>query len=213
MPTLFENIFLLDDDTDLFEIDGGNIFSFVDEDEEEILDTSNPFIGLITPAFKKLHKDMIDALLDDTGLTQRVKFVYNKYEQCDNCIYDQGNGKSSNTYNGSGPKSFRNGQICPQCNGKGKHVVSAQEYLYLMVVWDSKGWAKMAANSETLRVPEMMIQTKCKMLLKPKIMKVSYIEITDIEGYGTLRFERHGDPEPCGFNDNNFLHTMWKRIK
>jgi hypothetical protein len=158
---------------------------------------------------------MIDALLDNTGLTQKIKFVYTgtKYEQCDNCIYDPVSGKSSNIYNGGGPKSFRNGQTCPQCNGKGRHILSTQEYLYLMVIWDSKGWARMAANSESIRVPEMMIQTKCKMSLKPKIMKVSYIEITDIEGYGTLRFERYGDPEPCGFNDNNFLHTMWKRIK
>lgn len=173
---------------------------------------SNPFSGIISAEFKQLHKNMIDALLEDDALTVPCKFVYTgtKFQQCTNCVYDPIGGKSSNVFLAGGPQYFHNGQTCPACGGEGVKPVVSSETIYMMVIWDSKSWYTMASN--VVRIPEVMIQTMCKKEVYPKIMKVSYIEITDIEGNGTQRFMRHGDPEYLGFNSNDYALTMWKKV-
>lgn len=211
---LFGDLFLtsIDGDIDLFDLNYINLF-YLGPDEIVADDTVNEFLGLIDGTFKNLHKEMIESLLENTALTQPIRFVYtgSKFEICENCVYDPIGGKSANIFKQGGPQYFHNGQMCPMCGGQGKSVVTTSEINYMMVGWNSKSWAKMASNA--VQTPEMMIQTKSKITLKPKIMKVSYIEIIDAEEYGVMRFVRHGDPEPCGFNGNYFLHTMWKRIK
>ncbi len=48
------------------------------------------FDGIISPEFKLLHKDAIDALLLDEALTRPCTFYYGttRFDECTNCIYN-----------------------------------------------------------------------------------------------------------------------------
>ena len=63
-------------------------------------------------------KDNIDAVIDTFGKTCRVYYPP-KQISCVNCILDPIGNKSANRYLHGGPIPFRNGALCPVCNGVG----------------------------------------------------------------------------------------------
>lgn len=49
---------------------------------------ANPYAGIITPELKELHKNLIDALLEDDALTRPCRLIYGdtKFTPCVNCF-------------------------------------------------------------------------------------------------------------------------------
>ena len=172
----------------------------------------NPFEGIITPQFKKLHKDMIDALLEDTALTVECTLNYKstKFEDCLNCLYDNIGGKSSNRYQNGGPVPFYHG-ICPVCNGQGKKQSSSSENLWLAAIWDSKSWTGL--SQEQIKKAEVSVQTMSRIDVYDKLVKCTSIIIeSELNKYKTNEFHRVGNPEPCGFGSTHLI-TSWKQSR
>lgn len=172
---------------------------------------SNPFSGIITPALKALHKNMIDALLEDTALTVECILIYadTKFSPCPNCIFNTSMDKSSGKYKSGGPIPFTNG-ACPYCNGVGKTKTESTEPIFLMPIWDSSKWL---LSNPALKVADIALQTMSSMSVYNKLMRCSKIKIsTKITKFGIPEFTRVGHPEPLGWGDDNFIITSWKRV-
>jgi len=172
---------------------------------------SNPFTNIITAELKTLHKQMIDALLEDDALTVPCQLTYGatNFTDCPNCIFDSFGNKSSNKYQSGGPIPFYHG-ICPYCNGAGKISASSSETLYLMPIWDSKDWFKLSQNQVSMA--DISVQTMSKMPTYAQLIRCTSIQIdTNITQYGVPEFTRLGRPEPCGFGASTYIITSWKR--
>jgi hypothetical protein len=75
-------------------------------------------MGLVKQKHLNLYKRYTEQLIDDLG--SAVVFVReNVQSQCGNCIYDVVHKSSSGNYNGTGPKPFAKGTICPVCKNAG----------------------------------------------------------------------------------------------
>ena len=174
---------------------------------------TNPFSGIITQGLKDLHKNMIDALLEDTALSRPCRLVYSstKYEDCNNCIFDNIGRRSSGRYQPGGPVSFNLGATCPVCNGIGRIATEeSEDNIYLCILWDYKQWINFDVRVQS---PEGKVQTLCSIDLTPKIKRANYIILaTDVEEYIHHKFQRDSEPQPCGFGANNYISVMWKRI-
>jgi hypothetical protein len=175
--------------------------------------TTNPFSGIITQGLKDLHKNMIDSLLEDTALTRPCRLIYSstKYDDCPNCIYDPVGKRSSNRHQPGGPVPFQFGARCPVCNGVGRiPYEESEDDIYLCILWDYKQWINFDV---TVQSPAGKVQTLSKIELAPKLKRANQIILaTDIEEYAKHRFQRDGEPQPCGFGANNYISVLWKRI-
>lgn len=165
---------------------------------------SNPFSGIITQSLKDLHKNMIDALLEDSACTVLCTIHYeSKKSACLNCLKDNMTGKSKNIYLTGGPIPFSHG-VCPFCAGLGIITEPSTENIYLMTIWDSKGWFN--------HTEDVDVQTMSKITSMIKLTKASHITLdATIKGWGISDFVRVGQPEPLGFGANPFILTNWKR--
>ena len=171
---------------------------------------SNPFSGIISSDFKKIFNDAIDSLLEQNALTVKCSVKYSSTEQkvCNNCLFDSISRLSANLYNGSGPIPFPDNTICPVCGGMGVSTNDAQEFLYLGVIFDSKYFL----NNANVNIVDGMVQTYCNISLMSKIRDANEIVFDSaIEKYGSYVYQRAGDPQPCGFGDNRYIVTLWKR--
>ncbi len=169
---------------------------------------SNPFAGIITPELKLLHKNMIDAILEDEALTVESTLIYSdtKFTECSNCIISI-SGKSSGKYKAGGPLPFSNG-VCPYCNGVGRTSGQSTEPLFLLAIWDSKKWI---LNDPAIKVAEIKVQTMSKMITYPQITRCTRIKFdTKIEGFGIGEFTRIANPSQLGWGDSNWIITSWK---
>jgi hypothetical protein len=171
---------------------------------------SNPFAGIITQGFKDLHKNIIDALLEDTALTVACTLIYSatKPTECLNCIINNVSGKSSGRYKSGGPIPFTNGQ-CPYCYGAGKTVAESTDILYLMPIWDKSKWI---LDDPAIKVADISVQTMSKITTYADLARCSKIKIDNaIENLGTSEFTRLGVPHPIAFGASNHIITSWKR--
>ncbi len=172
---------------------------------------TNPFSGIISTEFKALFNNAISALLYDEACTLPCTIYYGitKYESCVNCLYDSIGRKSANRYQSGGPAPFSFGSICPMCSGAGKRAVETTETIKLMIIWDYKQFV----GSTTVNSPEGLIQTMTFDENTPKLKRAKEILVaTDKASYGTHRYERISEPEPCGFGNTEFVICTWKRI-
>ncbi len=112
-----------------------------------------------------------------------------------------------------GPIEFHGG-TCPYCHGRGVIPNIQTETIYLMPIWDYRDWVNWSGTVEGSRYPEGFVQTMSKMAdTITQIKKAKEIIIdTDIEAYVHHRFTRYGEPNPCGFGDDRYIFTIWKRI-
>jgi len=173
---------------------------------------ANPFAGMITAAFKAKHKNMIDALLEDTALTVpcRLEYSTTKFDLCSNCIYSPVGNKSSNRFKTGGPVPFHHG-VCPVCSGAGRIQTTDSEILFLMPIWDSKGWLQMGLTAE--RTAGIDVVTFSKATTYPDLKRATTIQIdTTIEAYGVPTFERADEPQWCGLAQSSHILTLWKRV-
>lgn len=164
--------------------------------------------------FKGVFNDAIDSLLSQNGLTLPCRFIYSNTNPvlCSNCLFDAVSNRSANRYNGTGPSPFADYSICPICNGFGYDSDNKEELVYLGVLFDSKHWFNWNNKSNTIRVPDGMVQTICKAELLPKIRNADKILIdTNNEVYGSYYYIRANDPEFAGFGDTRYIFTMWQR--
>lgn len=171
---------------------------------------SNPFAGIITQGFKDLHKNMIDALLEDTALTVACTLIYSgtKPTECPNCTINNISGKSSGRYKSGGPIPFTNGE-CPYCYGAGRTIAESTETLYLMPIWDSKKWL---LDDPAINIADISVQTMSKITTYDELARCSKIKIdTAVERFGIPEFTRLGLPRLITFGASNHIITSWKR--
>jgi len=169
------------------------------------------FDGLISTAFKQLFNDAINEVLSTTGLTVKCTITYSgsKSTECGNCFLNPMTGKSSGKYKTGGPIAFTTG-ICPKCHGLGRTIDEQTEDFYFGVIWDSKQFmGKIPANN-----PEQYVQTISKLDSYDNIKRANFIIIdVDNAAYSKNKFQKAGEPYFAGFNDGDYVFTLWKRIE
>jgi hypothetical protein len=165
----------------------------------------NPFSNVLSPEFKQLFNDAIDAILGDSGLTTECTLVYgNEYNEqnfCDNCILDTISKVSSNIYNGTGPRPFPDNSICPICLGMGMSKAAKQEKIKLAVIIDNKSFINVG---DIAMIDNGVIQTLCSIDLSSKLSNAHTLIVHNSE------YQRAGEPRPCGLSDHKYLVTFWR---
>lgn len=173
-----------------------------------ILVMPNPFANIITSEMKTLHKNMIDALLENSALTVPCRIIYegDKYDDISGTNdFDPIGSKPASVYNHGGPR-FSN-------SGEDTELDSATEIIYLAVIWDFRDWIRTSKALQVMNSPEMYVQTISKIDTLVTLRRASKVLMdTNLETKIEYMFERFGDPEPCGFGADTHISTMWKRI-
>lgn len=167
------------------------------------------FTGLITDEFKQLHADMITELV--TSCTVECQLIYGQtlFEDCPNCLYDPIGNKSSNRYQTGGPAPFTG--ICPICFGQGKIPNEQTTDIDLVIIYDYKSWVPTGIKYES---PFGYVQSLSLLNTMNDIKRAKEILVdTSLDSSVRQRFERAGEPQPCGFGAATIIATMWKRIE
>lgn len=170
---------------------------------------ANPFAGIISPSFKTLFTNMIDALLMDDSITVpcRLVFAGTQLIDCSNC--------TSNIYTPGGPVPFPRGMTCPICQGKRIEVFQDFD-IQMAVINDAKKWLILSRpqyQNLTAQAPNMLAETLCRIELYPKIMAANYAVLdANNEGYTLNKFMRVGDPELMGLGNHQYMLTAWQRV-
>ena len=169
------------------------------------------FTGLISDEFKQLHVDMITEVIRGCSVECTLIYGDTKFTDCPNCIYSPLTGASSNQYETGGPIPFTFGK-CPYCNGKGKLATESTVDINLALIFDFKSW--LPGLSTPIQSPEGFVQSLSLFDTFEDLKNAKELVVKDgIEEYVRFRFERHGEPEPCGLGSHSFVTTMWKRIE
>lgn len=161
------------------------------------------FENIINNNFKNIFNDAIDNLIGKNGLAVPCSIVYDslKQELCNNCKFDPMQNRSANLYNGTGVAPFPNHSVCPICGGNGLIDMSANETVYLALIFDSKYWFNW--NSKTVNISNNMAQSICNITLLPKLQNAREIIFdTNTSAYGDRRYTRVNEPEICGLGSN-----------
>lgn len=172
------------------------------------------FDKLITPEFKKIYKDAIDAMLNQSNslaVPCVLKFDSLNKQLCQNCVFDPMQQRSANIYKNTGPVPFPDHSVCPVCQGLGMIDISKDETIYMAVLFDSKYWLNW--GSQSVNIDNSMIQTICSIKYISQIMNCKELVVNkDLSNYGNYNYSRAGNPEPVGLGDHDYIVTLWKRI-
>jgi len=156
------------------------------------------------------HEWMSDSFIDgETGSNCSLNYLP-KRESCDNCIFDTNTNCSSNIYNGTGPISFANFNICPRCQGNGYLEIAQTETIRLRVYWDVSSW-------RTLGIKAVLPETFCYIIGYmsdlPKVEKADSILLnSDLEEMRKYLCVTNGEPLPYGFRRNRYFVQQMKRV-
>jgi hypothetical protein len=164
---------------------------------------------IITPELKSMFNGAIDSILKEGALSIPCKLKYAGTSQtlCPNCIYDPLSKRSANKFKTSGGVPFGDGQICPVCSGRGLSQSDSEETVHLGVIFDSKYFLKW--GSDTIRIPDGVIQTICSSSFIDKLKNASEIIVT--VNNNLYKYTRLTEPQPAGFGDTNYILTLWQR--
>lgn len=173
------------------------------------------FDDVLNSDVKKIYKEAIDALISINGLGTPCRLSYNSNittaTDCNNCLIDPIYKKSMGKYNGSGPRAFPEGAICPVCNGEGYITINNSEVIYMAILVSEKTWIDIGLDRTKL--PNGSLQSISKADTFTKIINSYSMSISDQNGINNnLLYERNGDPTYVGFGSNDYIITMWKRI-
>lgn len=167
--------------------------------------------------FKKIFKNTMDQIIGPNGaLTVPCKLLYasslSTTNICNNCILDPISKISTSKYNGTGPTNFTEGMLCPICNGRGiLNIETKEELINMAVIFDSKYWYNLNNNSKLLNIGNAAVQTISSIDTISKLRNAnSLIVNTSLTQYGSSKYERASDPEPCGLGNHEYIFTMWK---
>lgn len=158
----------------------------------------------------------IDSLIHQLGKQCKLEYEAgaDSETQCPNCNYDPNTNRSSNIYNGVGPKPFQGGK-CPVCKGKGYMPRSGVRYdiVQLLIDWQPKPWNFFDPNTN-LRLPQGMVSTKGFVADMPKIIQAKSI-IIDYQNSSltTNRFIRWQEPVLQGnIVKSKYFVCFWQRF-
>ena len=169
---------------------------------------ANPFAGIITSGLKTLHKNMIDALLEDAACTIACTVYYQGSQ------YDDIPGTNNPDPIGNKPPGIHiHGG--PRFGPPRKDVTVDQqtETIYLMPVWDMRQWIQTPLASTLINNPDGFLQTLSKITTLVTLKRADQLVVdTDLEAKVRHTYTRAGEPEPCGFGASTHIITMWKRI-
>lgn len=169
----------------------------------------NFFSGLINSDLKQLHADAMTELVTGVAIECELIFGQTLFSDCPNCIFDPIGNKSSNRYQSGGPTPFQG--ICPVCHGAGKFSDEQTEPINLAIIYDYKDWLSLSIQVNS---PEGFVQTLSLLSTLDKLKQAKEIIVdTSLEASVRQRFERYGEPQPCGFGQATIVVTMWKRIE
>ena len=169
------------------------------------------FVGLISSAFKQLHIDMITEVIRGCSVTCTIITGVTLYDDCVNCVFDPIGNKSSNRYQSGGPAPFTVG-LCPMCAGAGKIPNEQTTSISLAPIYDFRQW--IPSINAPVGSPEGFLQTLSLFSTYDDLKQAKELIVdTSIDTSVRPRFERHGEPEPCGLGSSSFIITMWKRIE
>ena len=171
---------------------------------------ANPFDGIITTELKTLYKQAIDEILSDSACSTPCRFYYigQKYEDCTNCVGGVIGNKGYNPYYHGGMGRMPSQQPCAHCDGTGKRLVETTYDDYMCTIWDYNKWIRVGNVS----VPEGRVQTICGVDLISHVRNCQYVLFnTDLEEYTRHRFTLDGEPNPCGFGEDAYIISLWKR--
>ena len=169
----------------------------------------NMFDGLITDSIKQLHADAMTELVTATAIECSLIFGQTLFTDCPNCIFDPVANKSSNRYQTGGLYPFQG--ICPLCHGVGKFPDEQTATVNLCLIYNYKDWMPIVAPVNS---PEGYIQTLSLLNTLDNLKQAKeMIADTSLVSSVRQRFERYGEPQPCGFGQATIIATMWKRIE
>ena len=171
--------------------------------------TFNPFSGIINSDFKNLHANAITELV--TGCAVPCTLVYGQtlFTDCPNCLLNVVGNKSSNRYQAGGPTPFVG--ICPVCNGAGKIPTEQTASIDLAIIYDYREWINIGIE---IGSPLGYVQSLSLLKTLDDLKEAKELIVdTNISKYVNQRFERVGEPQPCGFGQATIVVTMWKRIE
>lgn len=158
-------------------------------------------------SFKKLYNQAIDSLLDNFSRTCRIVYPRTKFIVCTDC--------PTTSIGLRGPSPFAKGGngshvgLCPTCNGSKKVSVPVTEDVELIVIWE---YNKFDYLTKQVQYPEGAVLTVSYIADVQKLKDADYIIFnTDIEGLGTHKFRREGEPSPAGLGDDRYVITVWTK--
>lgn len=155
----------------------------------------------------------IDTLINQLG--KDCQIIYEPQKQvCPNCIFDPNANRSTNVYNGVGPKPFQSGK-CPVCKGVGFLPGSGvmTDVVRFLIDWQPKPWNFVDPNLN-VKVPQGLVQTKGFVADMPKVMQAKYI-IIDYKNTGLTnnRFILWGEPTIQGnIVKSRYFVARWQRF-
>lgn len=168
----------------------------------------------ITQDIKNIGEQAINALINQLGRDCKVVYESQLSEVCSNCFFDSLNQRSTNKYNGTGPRPFTSGK-CPVCRGSGflAGTSNSTDTLKLLIDWQPKQWTIM--NTATVQgvTPERgkmsqgdLVMAKGFIADMPKVIQAKYI-ILDYQNakYENNRFAIWGEPVVQG----NIIQTKY----
>lgn len=171
----------------------------------------NYFDGILNDSIITHARNMIAEVIRAWNVPCQIIYGITRYDDCPNCVYDPIGGKSSNRYTAGGPMPFSFGN-CPMCAGLGKIPNEETDTINLAPIYDYKSWYP-TINSN-IESPYGFVQTMSLWDTRDVLIRAKEVIInTDVNSTTRARFERYGEPEPCGFGANDFIITMWKRIE
>jgi hypothetical protein len=157
----------------------------------------------------------IDSLIHQLGKACTLVFE-TEPERCPNCNFDSTTGRSSNVYNGVGPRPFRTGK-CPVCKGSGYLPGSqtTKQTVQLLVDWMPKPYLFATPNAVgAIEIPQGIVQTKGFAADLPRILQAKYIIIDSVNTqYQTHRFRLWKEPTLSGnIVKSKYFLAFWERF-
>ncbi len=170
---------------------------------------------VITPDIRLIGEQAINALINQLGKLCQVVYEAGDVQQCSNCFFDTPNQRSTNRYNGTGPRLFTSGK-CPVCRGSGylPDTTVETDTLTLLIDWQPKSWTIMdnltPLQGTTPGAGKIgkgdLVSAKGYIADMPKVIQAKYI-ILDYQNakYENNRFMLWGEPVVQG----NIIQTKY----
>ena len=120
----------------------------------------------ITEQLIRTYQEGIDAIIEQLG--KKVILVMPQDDDlCPNCFYDGRNQRSSGRYKSSNPnppgplnKPFKNGQICPVCQGRGKITQGDKETIEIKATVKWSPEELLSTNAGKIILPTNICKVK-----------------------------------------------------
>lgn len=157
----------------------------------------------------------IDTLIRQLG--KQCKLIYEgEQSQCPNCNFDSTFNRSTNIYNGVGPKPFNRGR-CPVCHGTGYLPGGGitSEVVTFLIDWQPKPWQWEDPRNTEIRYPAGLVQTKGFVVDLPKVLQAKYIIVDYLNAvFENNRFVRWNEPVLQGnIVKSKYFIAFWQRFQ